>query len=77
MQVCSHPWVTANSWATSRDENVVFGLNTRQKLPSPSERWTEQEARKRPQSVGCVVGETTYLPMETALLEIVFNQNCR
>ena len=24
----------------------------------------QKEARKRPQSVGCVAGETTYLPME-------------
>jgi hypothetical protein len=30
MQVSSHPQVTANSWAASRDENVVFDLNTRQ-----------------------------------------------
>ena len=70
MQVCSQPWVTATSWAVSRDANVRFDLNTRQSLPlplpSPLERWTEKEARKRPQSVGFVVGETTYLPMETA-----------
>ena len=31
---------------------------------------TENEARKRPQSVGCVAGETTYWPMEMAVLEI-------
>jgi len=29
----------------------------------PLERWTEKAARKRPQSVCCVVGETTYMPM--------------
>ena len=36
----------------------------------PWERWTEKEARKRPQAVGWVVGETTYLPMEMAVCEM-------
>jgi len=30
MEVCSQPWVTANSRAASRDANVVSNLNTRQ-----------------------------------------------
>ena len=77
MRGCSHPSVTANSRAASRDANVVFDLNTRRQLPSPSERRTEQELRERLQSVVCVVGETTYLPVEKAWLEIVFNQNRR
>ena len=41
------------------------------------ERWTEKGARKRPQSVCCVVGETTYWPMEIAVFEILFNQDRR
>ena len=43
----------------------------------PCERWTEKEARKRPQSVGCVAGETTYLPMEMVVFEILINQDRR
>lgn len=67
MHVCSHPWVTAKSRAASRDANVLSKRNTRQYLPLLWARWTAKEARKRPQSVGCVAGETTYLPMEMAV----------
>lgn len=77
MQVCSQPWVTANSRAASREANVVSNLNTLRCLSSPWERWTANEARKRPQSVGCVAGETTYLPMVMAVFEIVINQERR
>lgn len=43
----------------------------------PWERWTEKDARKCPQSVWCVVGETTYLPVEIAVFEIWFSQERR
>jgi hypothetical protein len=73
----SQPWVTAKSRAASREAKVVSKRNTRRELPGPSARQTEKEARKRPQSVGCVAGETTYLPMGMVLFEIFFSQYCR
>ena len=74
MHVCSQPWVTAKSLAASREAKVLSNRNTWQLLPLPWARRTEKEARKRPQSVGCVAGETTYLPMEIAWFGILFNQ---
>ena len=67
MHVCSQPWVTAKSRAASREAKAWSKRNSRQLLPLLWERWTEKEARKRPQSVWCVAGETTYLPMEMAM----------
>ena len=78
MLVCSEPWVTAKSRAASREAKALSKRNTRLQLPVPWDRWTENEARKkRPQSVGCVEGETTYLPMEMAVCEIGCNQGRR
>jgi hypothetical protein len=70
MLVCSQPWVTAKSRAASREAKALSKWNTRQWLSLSRERWTEKEARKRPQSVWCVAGKTTYLPMEMAKLGI-------
>jgi len=47
---------------------------TRQYVPLPSARLIAKAALKRPQSVGCVAGETTYLPMGMALFGILFDQ---
>jgi hypothetical protein len=77
MQACSQPWVTAKSRAASREAKVLSTRNTRQSRLSPRARWTEKDARKRPQSVGCVAGETTYLPMEIAFFGMLFSQDCR
>jgi hypothetical protein len=79
LHVSSQPWVTAKTRAASRKAKVLSKRNTRESLlPLPCERWTEKEARKRPQSVWCVAGETTYLPMEMAMFEILINQGeCR
>lgn len=76
MQARTQPWVTANSRAALRDANVVSKRNTRRQLPLPWAWRTEKEARKRPQSVGSVAGETTYWPMEMVLCEMVFSQGC-
>ncbi len=70
LHVCSQACVTARSRAASREAKAFSSWNTRQGLPLLRDRWTEKEARKRPQSVGCVEGETTNLPMEMPIFEI-------
>ena len=76
MLVCSQPWVTAKSRAASREAKALSKRNTRLQLPLPWDRWTENEARKkRPQSGGCVEGETTNGPMEMAVCEMGCTQS--
>lgn len=70
----SHPCVTAKSWAACRDVNVRSNRKTRQYVPFPPARLIAKAALKRPHSVACVVGETTYSPMEMALFRILFDQ---
>lgn len=76
-QVSSQPWVTAISRATLREANVLPTRTTRLGASWPVERWTVKDAQKRPEPVGCVAGETTYLPMEIAVFEIWFIQDRR
>ena len=77
MLVCSQPWVTAKMRAASLEAKVLSKRNTRQYLPLLWDLWTEKEARKRPQWVWCVEGETTYLPMKMAVFEIWIIQDRR
>lgn len=77
MHARSQPCVTAKIWAASREAKALSKWNTRYELPFPLKRWIEKEARKRPQSVVCVAGETTNLPMEMAMEGIYFNRDRR
>ena len=76
MLACNQPWVTAKSRAAALEANVLSKLKTRQYMPLPCARWNRNEARKRPQPVGWIVGETTYSPMGMAWFEMVFSQGC-
>lgn len=69
-QVCNQPCVTANRRAPSRESNSWSNRKMRWWDDEPWPLDTATEAPKRPESVRCVEGETTYLPEEKVFSEI-------